>query len=51
MKIFCIFLFSIIIVMLLVYALGKLKKYIHIHLSFKSPLASTDIDIEASDKK
>lgn len=51
MKIFCIFLFTVIAIMLLTYALGKLKKHVRIHLSFKSPLTSTEIEIEANDKK
>lgn len=52
MKIFCILLFAIIIVIILLTCiLGKLKKYIHICFSIKLPLASTDINIEADDNK
>lgn len=31
--------------------LGKIKKYIHIHFTIKSPLFSTNMEIEATDKK
>ncbi len=50
MKIFCIFLLIICVICLCAFVLSKIKKYAHIHISLKTPIASTDIDIETEDR-